>query len=1760
MPQLAKHRFDELPLDRRIAGEARGVSNGERFGALYERREIDPTAPHVRRRTGTQRVTDAVPNLLGVTYNGKKGSVEVDHNFWTQSNSATGWSIVGTIKVPTETSTADKYSRVLNFANVTLNVRRTYNGSNNELVFEARNPSGTLIVSHGIGLNNLNENDTYHFFLCYDGSAGTIRLRSWALDDPPQSGDSQVSFSIAANSKFQLLGEQTLGTALEPCVLNNVRLFDNDDYVFGNYNGLARGTDEPSGLLWQVTFADGGDLVTSTANGNKDTYLIPTAPVLSGDTIRFGGNGVIEVPFYLDFDEYFWTTTNAAARLEWCFQLKIKVPKVINPCTIFELQDLVRLQIVNDGGFKFRATFNDTGSVVTSALAPTSGAELDIFVARDASLVYLKVGATEDTAASSNPIVYAYDKTIGFVIGDRVDFENSDPFRGQLEVFAFHNEATRTFHPINEAVLYYDKESIQGDEVLDRSNRALNGYLGVRADTQPPYYKEGGYPGGGYVAATGGYIVSNAKPAIGYDGELRKPLTKDVVIQRRGRHAFLTSNGVSYVVDDRARSIRPLGIPRPSTKVSCNPQGVGPIDGFVRYAYRYVTLDGTVGPVFELDPCDATGGVNVFLGAEQFGTPIDPAFGLSYGEVEKDKLVSNDAVECFIARDYDASNNQLLHAEKADGLTLETAFRLPALANTLDDSILSLGVYAPEGTDDWCADNDPVTFPWIGKTGQECCFQFTFRYKDGAPARATTPAGMQTLFCIGNTDQKYRTGGGIGGGNVHWRVQELYVSLQPPEVSSNETSIVITRDDGDRDNALKHVARDLDLTPGNDYTLFVQREGTANGEPTGTQLTVAIYDHTADSWENWSGAAAGTVQWAVNDFWTPTYSGNGGYHKVMWGMGRREGNEITGKTRARTAAGSTVFNFDQIRGFRNGTVGSTPGGMMFHGRMWRRAFPLTLLANKGLTRYGARTGPLSQGLEVDVAFASDSAVETLEGGFDFPNDTRVKFYNNQNNGISAKVLLTGSESKTVLLAYGYDNTITPGTPDSHAVTSTDNIPLWVAYTSRDAGSLIIGTGSTEGVTISKRRWHPGATQRIFDDFANTIDLKEWTWITLYFSHDAGLGGGAANLQVALQRVFIDGNTGDWGELYNSGNQVYKAQNTASGNGQYTLFTVGGVPGINTDYEVEIAEVRLWDGERYTSPGGGTGSQTFGPYLSSRVPPNYWDEMHHYLRFAPIDVNDMTAQTTMEQLGTFANTSGAVQQSTDAVAIYQGAEVKEGEENTSGGSNYFVPFPTPPLSSIRGIELFRTQIVPVQETFVNGQANPNAQTDAFRACRAAPLYYLTEIPDGTQAYYDTAVDTLLGAQLNLTEGLIPGNPGGVFEWDNYIGIWVTDAPRIHFSAAPNSWESFPSDRVLEIPLKEAGTITAAAELASRDARNSRVLVLGQSWGLFLDGSPIQPRTNTLGGGVGATTSRCLVVEKGVAYCYNGTLWAVTGDGQVEDIGMPVLDLLPPPDKARLSCSSSLASLYVINEETGLTLRWHFARREWFVEDRNALSTTDIDGVDHWVHLSGYPSQGNDTLYADDVDANTATAIAVNSFSGATFNVTRTDGIKVGQRHTVAADQDPRIRYTLEVSAVVTNTSITYNTNPSAPTTSTNNLEGSEVALTYTIYPGVGYWGTMLDTGQFINTGVVKHVDVGVTNGDKWHAASAGADFTSDPTDRSAFDAPESSPTPVLGPSGGGGTPARWGLTERQKVQRLLVWTYEPEAVGLSELELNYNPNE
>ena len=270
-------------------------------------------------------------------------------------------------------------------------------------------------------------------------------------------------------------------------------------------------------------------------------------------------------------------------------------------------------------------------------------------------------------------------------------------------------------------------------------------------------------------------------------------------------------------------------------------------------------------------------------------------------------------------------------------------------------------------------------------------------------------------------------------------------------------------------------------------------------------------------------------------------------------------------------------------------------------------------------------------------------------------------------------------------------------------------------------------------------------------------------------------------------------------------------------------------------------------------------------------------------------------------------------------------------------------------------------------------------------------------------------------------------------------------------------------------------------------------------------------------------------------------------------------MPPVNSTRLAVSSALGSLFVINEDTGLALRWHFARREWFVEDRYGLSVTDIDGEDYWVSLTGYPSVGLTTVYGDDLESNTAASYTVSSFdNGAnTVTVSSITGIKVGQRITLVANQDPRERQAITVSSI---SSATITTSEDLDLTVTGpDSSGATVTFVYTGYVGVGEWGTMLDTGQFINKGALEHVDLGITSGTKWYAMFDAAAFAKDPTDRSGFDASESFPT-LVDDGLGGGQSARWGLNNRQRIQRLLFWSPVQSGAGLSELELTYTQGE
>ena len=146
-------------------------------------------------------------------------------------------------------------------------------------------------------------------------------------------------------------------------------------------------------------------------------------------------------------------------------------------------------------------------------------------------------------------------------------------------------------------------------------------------------------------------------------------------------------------------------------------------------------------------------------------------------------------------------------------------------------------------------------------------------------------------------------------------------------------------------------------------------------------------------------------------------------------------------------------------------------------------------------------------------------------------------------------------------------------------------------------------------------------------------------------------------------------------------------------------------------------------------------------------------------------------------------------------------------------------------------------------------------------------------------------------------------------------------------------------------------------------------------------------------------------------------------------------------------------------------------------------------------------------------------------------------------TSTASPDPRVRQAITIASIA-GTTITAAEDLSL-TPSTGGLN-----YLYTAYPGIGEWGTMLDSGQFNFRGTLEHVDIGTTAGSNWWASFDAADFAGKPTDRTGFDSTASFPTSIAGSAG------RWGLTNQQRIERILIWSPAAEQAELAEVELNY----
>ena len=1848
-------RVDDLPMDRRTTGLKRpnveqgflGRSSSPQ--AVFERRDVDPTSPVFKRRHGSVRKTNTQPNLLGITSTALSGSqskanhvgdVRVDRDFHDTLPADKQWTIIFSVSLTEPTSKlADQGFPVLQLLRPAeavaddkgLRVYIIYDGTagSNHFslkLFDSNHSNG--VVTHTIGGAG-----DYHIGLVRDtdDKIGFYKNTVGATSAGSAVSKSGSAFFDAsgdgAGTELSFLGQVPTAAAansFDTVVLANAMLYEAEmtaAQIFTVESDVPPADVGSNELLWYESFNNGGDLLTYTDGATTNSYLAPTLPTASDSTIHFGGKGTAEIPYYLDFDIFYWTPGAQSVSLEWIFQIELTLPAVLEDATVFEFERLCRLEIYTTGSDKrFKATLHTDNKTAGSVVA-YSGANLaagqtyQLFIGRSAaenSYIQLGVNTTPTgsraTAALEDPLLYNYKDSLNFIIGAGTSTVTPSPFRGKIKRFVFTESSALQWHEKRDSIFYYDDSSIVGDELRDLGPRSIHGVLGTRIDATAPEYTEGPIPGGSYVAATGGYTFTNFSPDITYTGRIKKAILKDVTAQRVGDRAFFVSNQQAYIANDTDKTFRPLGLPRPATKVSCVPTGIGPIDGVVAYGYRWVTKDGTPGPTFRLDPLDARGSVNVFLGAVDGKLPPDSPFGLTWGECEGTNdpatsrgTASNSRNESFVFfdRKTGATTTRLLHDEAPGNdkrVTPEVAFRLPEVGDIdINEEIWEQGVQRRTKTGvGTLARNENQEFKEWGP-GDEHTWMFAIKY-DAAVAfpHFEKTYSRQILFGVGNPKQRYKTGT-----NAHYRCPKLLVSIQP--LSSNYPSdtswsrdptstthaqpclsLVVQRwkySGGNHqyaDDKLKHAVFNYAFVDGRDYCVIVRRSNKGN------DLLVSIFDKQEEDavagkgwtagWgrEQFSGTPTNTVRRSTN-FWAGS-SGSKVMDYVMWGGMRHQGKQTLTMARGVRATHQPCQWHTWLTPLAAGT-------RWYHARYWYEDFPFTALKDKVLLRYGARTGPLKQNLKSDIAWCPDSSQSLEDAGWDTAPGANmgIYFYDAQKAASKIKLELQFLEQgNTPIFCWGYDATESSFT--------LNKVPFWLAWSNRNEGSIAWGVGDHIRGEIGRRKWYSGSGTKLFADFKPEIDLSQWTWFTFVLRHSLRAGSTTA-LDVVFERLFIDGNTSEERGFVDAWAARDEAVSggKADNNSTNELFCVGAPDtgtnqGLDSKYQLEVAEVRVWDGEYYRSQSG-KGKHKF-DYLNSRVPPPLWDKMWYYARFAFLDTNDPDdpdTATAMDTKGLFASTSGTAtgqQVGPDGITIQNNAEVVDNVLSNNRTvdpppKSSYTAFPTvPPLDDIRGIEIFRTNVVPVIDKFPGtNRPNPHAVVDAWRVARTAPLYYVAEIPRGTTHYLDTASDEGLGAKLDLESGQIVRNPNGAFEWAGHIGLFNEDIARIYFSESPTAWDSYPKSMVFDLPLREFGPVQAGAELASGDARKSRALVLGKSWGAFIDGSPTAPQANSLGGGVGATNTRCLVVEQGIAYAYNGTLWAISGTGQVEDIGLPVLDLLPDPDSTRLSVSSTLSSLFVINESSGLCLRYHFAQRQWYVEDRYAYSVTDITGTDNWVHLSGYPAAGNTSAFQDDVESGTpaltdSAPLTVSSYNNGTDTLViasdLTSTIKVGQRLLLTATAGgSSVKNSPLVRQVVTVVSVTYTSSSSIKVDSLS-LDATDAGgetYVYHAVPGVGEWGTMLDTGQFGLQGNLKHVDVGISAGDRWYISFDASDFAKHPTDRTGFDAAESLPTHLVD-SDGDGASARWGANNTQRMERLIIWAPSAESHELTEVVANY----
>lgn len=1514
-----------------------------RRGGLWDRREVDPEATQLERRPGSLRQNQyaEAPGLAAT--GGATAELDTAVNFGTILLSVRPGSGAQDRVLLTLTGATDTYTLTLT-DETTLTVAVT----------GVATASSTFTIS---GDTDIALSKTGNDVTVRDGTSTTT------ID---ATGASDTSFTLS------LFGPAS-AEHRDPTALTNLHIY-NTYQASPSYGSRTQGSADYSFPL----------------QSGESSYQTDSGAVLASDTaapfyssgLQFTGrSGAAVIEIAPSLYRYYQTAIQAQAETEWCAQFRVTPNESGTNLTIADFGDLLLLRRTSAN--RVEATIN--GTAVTDATSSlTSGTEAFISVGQDSSGIRLAVtiGGTTvaTTGAAVQPPYLSFERIRDLYIGAKED--PSEHWVGSMDFAALHPFWSDDELPDELATFAFRFDDANIPD-LDQSLTGLRHYLTPHTTTEGWL----GWSGGPITDAS--HLVLAGGEAAGPVGITGHQSNLDTLIADGDRSIRLGHQvyGPTWVADLVRKRARSLGVPRPQRKASLTKLSPGVLDAAYGYGIRAVAYDGAAGPVLPIGEVAATKGSRVLIGS------TSEASGGDTSELGETYLATGHTAVGTEGDQLSATFSSEPTPTVGDNLPVEILASLPDWDKDDYKEEIDMRGAIDQATGDrayWKTTNNiglDLTSDWS--------IQVAFRYQEPlaisngwdafgiAAIQSATPAttgGSSTVnadFCAFITEGHGLTNAANGEYGspgtaklvVGFSRQEFDVATRggSPEGEHLHTNFIPLT-----------FTNDPTWTDGNDYVVYFQRKGAdfevyVNDRTNGTWTTLTarpmdtlIADDTYGSGAEVAAISAYTgSSFFSTTKWKPKRQG----HRMIVGSpgnsyARFPWIQSDGQVDQRQMSIITGVSFDAA----NHAAKAAPSEAAFyHARVWERSLSLVDIKADAHFRFAAFPGEsLDTDILVDFAPIFEDPNETDNERYDAALGLPWRFLSAPNTGAVA-----GHAAQD-------DTTLAPAVVpflelnnDGNTL-GADGIALY--FSELGDGSLVLQVGTDGAYTIPERLWNP---QTADAKFTKTVDELRSAGVTLndwdsdnWFAFDVDIVGGAgSNRVVSVGHLAINGDV-------SFDTSIGGAASMSGWSTGYGVVHVGGYANsaVKTSTSTRVSEFRWWaDGQGPDLRNG----ENF-DYLQGRVSENEYtggtNNLLFYARLQPGDVSGSTV-TNLGSAGNFT--------------LRENAEIIDNRSTGGESGAPTVALPAvPPSPDVAAIQIVRTAGIPPVDP-----DNEDDVQNALEAARGSQMFVLAEVPTGTTHIVDNTPDDALGLPVDRLSGILPYTVQDVATWQGRL-VLLDDRNTIYFSTGDNR-ESFDSS--YSIPASGGGDAVALVEVQG-ERNQSFLLVAGRTWAGMLGGSPDAPVWRSLGPGAGAWSPDSLISYSGMAFMFNGRLWAVA-NGDAVDIGDPAQEWLPTDSTGSLDVCGDLRSLYITDTGTGVSVRYHFPTQTFSVEDRGLRVIGDSPaGVGTVIHAQGTHSLVDASTYADDASGSELLQYS-GTLSSQVVTLTATTGLLDGQNYWV-----------------------------------------------------------------------------------------------------------------------------------------------------------------